>query len=139
MFWVSDRGIEYLLWRSHTTTGEIINEDTGVIDFEEAWEIFETMIVTIYGASGEWPTDLTNVSINIDDISLSLVRVREQNASGRSGIYTPTWGFYGNVKQEIGDDVLYGWNTLSEYLPAKFPVLVINAIDGSIIDMDKGY
>ena len=139
--WVSDRGIEYISWQSHTTTGEIINEDTGVIDFEEACEIFETMIVTTYGTSEVWPEHLTDVRIDIDDIELSLVRIREQNVSGRSGIYTPAWVFYGNVIQELSDydTVWYGWNTVGDYPPTKYPVLVINAIDGNIIDMDKGY
>ena len=139
--WVSDRGIEYIFWRSHTTTGEIINEDTGVIDFEEACKVFKTMIVTTYGASEAWPENLTDVSIDIDDIELSLVRVREQDASGRNGIYFPAWVFYGNVIQEISDydTVWYGWNTVGDYPPTKCPVLVINAIDGSIINIDKGY
>ena len=141
MFWVNDNGILYIGWYSHTVTGEIINDDTGVISFEEAQEIFKTMIVTTYGASEEWPKSLTEVSIDIDSIALSLVRVREQNASGRNGIYTPAWVFYGNVKQEHKDydRVSYGWNTVSEYPFIKYPVLAINAIDGSIIDLEKGY
>jgi hypothetical protein len=139
MFWVNDNGILYIDWASHTTTGEIINEDTGVINFEEAREIFETMIVTTYGASEQWPPDLTNVSIDIDGIALSLVRVREQNASGRNGIYTPAWVFYGNVKQEHENFISYGWGIDTKSPFTKFPVLIINAIDGSIIDPTKGY
>jgi hypothetical protein len=143
IFWVSDNGIESVDWTSHTTAGEIINEDTGVIDFEAARGIFETMIVTKYGANGEWPEGLTGVSIDIDGIELSLVRVREQNAPGRSGIYTPAWVFYGNIKKEyeIADTgfVQYGWETGSEYPFVKYPVLIVNAIDGSIIDPLKGY
>lgn len=139
-FLVSDSGIEFITWYSHTTAGEIINEDTGVINFEEASEIFKTMTLTIYGTSERLGKDLIAVSIDINDIELSLVRVREQNASGRSGIYTPAWVFYGNVKQEFKDGfMLYGWNTTRDYPFAKYPVLVINAIDGSIIDMEKGY
>jgi hypothetical protein len=142
-FWVNDNGILSITWQSHTTTGDIINEDTKVISFEEARKIFETMIVTTYGASGEWETPLTDVSIDIDGIDLSLVRVSEQNASGRNGIYTPAWVFYGNVKKnyKIGDNniVQYGWDIGIQNPFAKYPVLIINAVDGSIIDPVKGY
>lgn len=141
MFWVSDRGIEYINWLAHTATGEIINEDTGVIGFEEACEIFKTMAVTIYGTDESWSEDLSAVSIEVSEIALSLVRVREQNAPGRNGIYTPAWLFYGNIKNEYGayDFVQYGWDLVSEYPFTKYPVLIINAVDGSIIDSSKGY
>lgn len=143
IFLVSDNGIEHINWDCHTTTGEIINEDTGVISFEDAREIFETMIVTTYGASGEWPSEIDKVNVEINGIELSLVRVREQNASGRNGIYTPAWVFYGNVKQELkigGNNIfIYGWDANRDYPFTKYPVLVINAIDGSIIDLSKGY
>ncbi len=142
-FWVSDNGIESVDWAAHTTPGEIINEDTGVIDFEDARDIFEKMIVTTYGASTEWPKGLANVSIDIDEIDLSLVRVREQNAPGRNGIYTPAWVFYGNIKKEyeFNNDkfVQYGWELGNGYPFTKYPVLIVNAIDGSIIDPVKGY
>lgn len=138
---VSDNGIEDITWHFHTTTGEIINEDTGVIDFEEAQDIFETMIVTTYGATEQWGEYLAAVSVDIDDIALSLVRVREQNASGRNGIYTPAWVFYGNIKKEYKDSdwVSYGWNIGNDSPFTKYPVLIVNAIDGSIIDPAKGY
>jgi hypothetical protein len=142
-FRVSDNGIADITWHFHTTTGEIINNDTGVISFEEAREIFETMIVTTYGATEAWTPDLSEVSIDINDIALSLVRVREQNAPGRNGIYTPAWVFYGNIKKEIKYDgyefVQYGWNHGSQNPFMKYPVLIINAVDGSIIDPSKGY
>ena len=142
-FRVNDNGILSIEWLAHSTTGEIISEDTGVIDFEEAQEIFETMIVTTYGVSEQWSPNLSAVSVDIHEIELSLVRVREQNASGRNGIYTPAWVFYGNVKREDKDYpefVKYGWwNVKYEYPLIKYPVLAINAIDGSIIDLEKGY
>lgn len=142
-FWVSDNGIDSVDWAAHTTPGDMINADTGVIDFEEAREIFEKMIVTTYGTSTEWPKELANVSIDIDEIDLSLVRVREQNAPGRNGIYTPAWVFYGNIKKEHDFEgyksVSYGWNLSRQSPFVKYPVLIVNAVDGSIIDPEKGY
>ena len=141
MFWVNNNGILSISWDCHTTTGEIINEDTGVISFENAREIFETMIVTTYGATESWNEHLAAESIDIDDIALSLVRVREQNAPGRNGIYMPAWVFYGNIKREDKDSdwVSYGWDLGSQYPFTKYPVLIINAVDGSVVDPTKGY
>jgi hypothetical protein len=89
-FRVSDNGIADITWHFHTTTGEIINNDTGVISFEE-----------------------------------------------------PAWVFYGNIQKEIKYDgyefVPYGWNHGSQNPFMKYPVLIINAVDGSIIDPSKGY
>ena len=141
MFRVNDSGILSIGWHANTTTGEIINDDTGVISFEEAQEIFETMIVATYGATEAWNEHLAAVSIDIDDIALSLVRVREQNAPGRNGIYMPAWVFYGNIKREDKDSdwVSYGWDLGSQYPFTKYPVLIINAVDGSVVDPTKGY
>lgn len=141
MFRVSDNGIEDICWHAHTTTGEIINDDTGVIDFDEAKEIFETMVVTKYGDSEQWQIGLDKVNVDIDEVALSLVRVREQDEIERNGIYMPAWVFYGNVKREYKDCefVNYGWELGNGYPFTKYPVLVINAIDGSIIDPVRGY
>lgn len=141
MLRVSDNGIEDICWQAHTTTGEIINDDTGVIDFEEAREIFETMVVTKYGDSEQWETFLKKVNVDIDEVALSLVRVREQDETERNGIYMPAWVFYGNVKRGYKecDFENYGWDLGNDYPFSKYPVLVINAIDGSIIEPIRGF
>lgn len=99
------------------------------------------MVVTKYGDNEQWPITLDKVNVDIDEVVLSLVRVREQDETERNGIYMPAWVFYGNVKQEYKDCdfVNYGWELYSDFPFTKYPELVINAIDGSIIDPVRGY
>ena len=58
----------------------------------------------------------------------------------------PAWVFYGNIKRKYEKNeyepqghVSYGWDLGSEYPFTKYPVLIINAVDGSVIDPTKGY
>lgn len=95
------------------------------------------MILISYEGSEELVgRDDTNIHITIDEIALSLVRVREQNADGRNGVYVPTWVFYGS-EQQVNDMGVWYANSVDK--PTKYPVLAINAIDGSVIDLSKGY
>lgn len=134
---IEDDGFGSISWHSVTQPGEIIMADTGVMPFNEVQKIFEKMILISYEGSEELVgRDDTTIHITIDEIALSLVRVREQNADGRNGVYVPTWVFYGS-EQQVND--LGVWYANSVDKPTKYPVLAINAIDGSVIDLSKGY
>lgn len=124
-------------WNAHTHTGEIINEDTGVMTFDEARQVFESMVEVVYGAYEELTLEDSQIRVNVNEVALSLIRVREQNSSGRNGIYTPAWVFSGHTESEVNGFVYYNAGTTDKQ--AEYPVLVINAIDGSIIDLEKGY
>jgi hypothetical protein len=75
---------------------------------------------------------LNNVyDFEINRVTLSLHRIIEQN-SNESGLLVPVWSFYGKLVTDPDDPVFR-----SEILGVSF--LTINAIDGSIIDLYKGY
>ena len=118
-------------WSSHTELGELINEDTGVIPFEKAQMLFENMVEVVYAVDNEDQ----QTQINVDSAELTLVRIREQNGSAKSGIYTPAWVFRGSITQTYGAEGFVQSKGVGESIP----ILVINAIDGSIIDLEKGY
>ena len=145
-FYVDNEGIRALHWYSPTQTGETVSEDATILPFEDIQAIFEAMVLRIYEPQAK--TDPTNgltdikMEVSIHSVELTLVRVREQNTEGRSGIYTPAWVFYGNIRQDHkweGQDMLTFYDGGSAQPLAKNPVLVINAVDGSIIDISKGY
>ena len=46
------------------------------------------------------------------------------------------WVFYGS-EQQVNDIGVWYANSVDK--PTKYPVLAINAIDGSVIDLSKGY
>ena len=129
-FLVTDNGIEEIDWDSPTVTGEVVTENSKLLSWQEINEIFETILFTIYEPQTEFESDDRNIDVNISDIQLSLLRVRENNAQGRSGFYVPAWVFYG---EEYLNDSLFV-NGVDKHI-----VLAINAVDGSVIDLAKGY
>ena len=129
-FLVTDGGIAEMSWDSPTVTGEVVTENARLLAWQEIREIVETILFTIYEPRTEFEDASRRIGVTIDDIQLSLLRVRENNAQGRSGFYVPAWVFYG---KEYMDDFP------SVVGVDKHIVLAINAVDGSVIDLAKGY
>lgn len=129
-FLVTDGGIAEMSWDSPTVTGEVVTENARLLSWPEIREIVETILFTIYEPRTEFEDAGRRIGVTIDDIQLSLLRVRENNAQGRSGFYVPAWVFYG---KEYMDDFP------SVVGVDKHIVLAINAVDGSVIDLAKGY
>lgn len=129
-FLVTDNGIEQINWDSPTATGEVITENSKLLSWQEISEIFETLLFTIYEPQTEFDGYDRKIDVKISDIHLSLLRVRENNAQGRSGFYVPAWLFYG---EEYIDDYP------SVIGVDKHIVLAVNAVDGSVIDLAQGY
>lgn len=129
-FLVTDGGIAEMSWDSPTVTGEVVTENARLLSWQEIREIVETILFTIYEPRTEFEDAGRRIGVTIDDIQLSLLRVRENNAQGRSGLYVPAWVFYG---EEYMDDFP------SVVGVDKHIVLAINAVDGSVIDLAKGY
>lgn len=129
-FLVTDGGIAEMSWDSPTVAGEVVTENARLLSWQEIREIVETILFTIYEPRTEFEDAGRRIGVTIDDIQLSLLRVRENNAQGRSGLYVPAWVFYG---EEYMDDFP------SVVGVDKHIVLAINAVDGSVIDLAKGY
>ena len=74
--------------------------------------------------------DCLSLTCNITEARLELMRVLEQG-SADNGLLIPVWNFYGTRQRSFAsgntDETLHGI------------MLTINAIDGSIIDLDAGY
>ncbi|MBQ3131700.1 MAG: hypothetical protein IJC24_03230 [Clostridia bacterium] len=73
--------------------------------------------------------------ITVEEIRLELRRVREQN-SVTDGLLIPVWSFYGNQWQTMKDGSEPGRTGMEGQRSC---LLTINAVDGSIIDLAKGY
>ena len=73
-----------------------------------------------------------DASIQVTKIQLGLVRVAQQGDVG-AGYLVPAWIFYGVI--DVDDRIYkdgYGYDGYES-------ILTINAIDGSVIDLSKGY
>lgn len=145
-FRVDDGGLANIYWQSPAETGEVLAEDTNLMTFDEIRRVFEAMIIRKYEpkAQPENYSDIKDINIEIDisEVKLGVVRVRTQNSGGREGIYIPAWVFYG---QKTSNVTYEGGSTMNLYNNAVYdvgidkPLMVINAVDGSIIDLSKGY
>lgn len=131
---VDDEGLKSVNWQNPIEVTEVVSDNVKVMSFEEAVNIFRSMCSTVYEpqtTSFDWET---HIDVNVDRVELTLLRIREQNAEGKNGLYVPAWLFYG---QEV--------YTFGEYTEPDFSkpftrvLFAINAVDGSIIDMSKGY
>lgn len=130
---VDDEGVFSMQWYAPLEIMDCVNEDAQLKPFSEVREIFEKMIFIKYE---DYAKDYDSFVFEIDRATLSLQRIAEQN-SIENGLLVPVWNFYGtltrevNGKKEVGG--LNGPGTINS------SVLSINAIDGSIIDISKGY
>lgn len=122
---VSENGIEAIDWSSKSSLPEVTTQDAAVLSLDEALNIFETMLKAKFAPVVEEDEPL---EITVDRIQLAPLRIREMNAQGKSGLYVPAWVFYGRS------------NTDSLTVPG-YPeiIMAINALDGSIINLQKGY
>ena len=143
-FTVDNSGIVSIIWTNPIIIGEVVQEDAIMKPFDEIITIFEnmvkvtyqSMIDTLYAGEG-------SIEINVDDVELCLLRVREQNGDETAGLLIPAWVFYGH---SIGTDQtgyksydLTSYGGASRWPEAPITLLAINAVDGTIIDLSKGY
>lgn len=125
---IDDEGIFALQWDSPYTVDEIQNESATLLPFDRIIKIFERMIVVKNEQSGDAGSFVGEQAIEIKEIRLGLMRVKEKDADG-SGVLVPVWDFFGT--QTLGDRTIGqdGYQSL----------LTINAVDGGIIDRNLGY
>ena len=107
-----------LAWYGTSKVTETISESTPLLPFDEIMRLFEQqMNRQLYGSGAK---------VQITGVKLGLFRIREKN-SMETGLMVPAWIFGGTYYGADGDHREFS------------PLLVINAIDGSIIDWRKGY
>ena len=128
---VDDEGIANVYWQGPLKVTEVLTENTAIKPWSDIQAIFENMIV-IKNAIYQDIDTYTSVTIDITHASLSLQRVMERD-SYTTGLLVPVWNFYGTTTyvQTDGSPLLLqcGYN----------PLISINAIDGSVVDVNKGY
>jgi hypothetical protein len=134
-FLVDSKGINSLTWQYPVQVTKLISSDAAVLTLEQAENIFENMSVIIYDAQTYHNDKPIYIDVLISRVELSLVRVREKNAPGRTGLYIPAWVFYGKAVSNYREPVM------QEMIDKRMTgvILAVNAIDGSIIDLGHGY
>ena len=129
---VDDAGVFALEFRQPYEVTEIMTERAEILSLEEAVASFERMIGYQYAAYETGQRELCDDAyLCIDEIRLGLTRIAEKNAQ-EQGYLVPSWTFFGHYK-------------LSDFWPdgeghhGTEAILIVNALDGSIIDPDRGF
>lgn len=138
---ISDKGIISLDWRSPLEINETIVEDTALLPFEEIAERFERQMKIEHEvqANEEYITDMT---FTVKHVSLELQRVTEQD-SIENGLLVPVWNFYGTSVTTYDYDNQGDGSEAASVSKSGFAqpisLMTINAINGSIINTERGY
>ena len=130
-YYVDETGIRFIRWASPYSVKTVQTADVQMLPFSEIQTIFEKMVQVAYQ-----PNDhIALTELCIDRVALELFRIREHD-SLENGLLLPVWNYYGSCQQILRDG--HGWHTDS-HQGFPIPLLTINAIDGSVIDVAKGY
>jgi hypothetical protein len=134
-FWidVNDSGVYCVQMQQPLAIGDVVTERSNLLSFSEIRKIMEKMLPIVYDTEANDPNSENSdmrYTKRINRVELGLWRVREQNRIDR-GLLIPVWAFYASTTESY-PEIGYSWQT---YLP----ILLVNAIDGSIIDPQKGY
>ena len=124
--YVNDDGIFLLQWMSPITVIETVTDHTELMPFTEINEIIHKLLSVKWGeeAKQEYCKSRT---IEVNRIELSLQRITDQKQFDQ-GLLIPVWNVIGTV------------TTVGEYTAIECgSLLSINAIDGNIINVSKGY
>lgn len=124
---VDDSGIRGISWEYPVEMIEKVVDDSSLLPFSDIQNIFRKMMFVTYKFQAR---DIDALILDVTDIRLESLRIIEQNADERQGLLVPVWNFYGTRSRQYGDE---------EDTTSKMILLSVNAIDGTIIDISKGY
>ena len=137
---ITDDGIQSVQWTSPIEVTHILVENSNLMPFSDVMDIFKKMgpiVFTPNEMNSKLPygdSEVAEYGFTVNEIRLELRRVREQN-SVKDGLLVPVWSFYGNAWYSTKD----GSETETPISDLNTCLLTINAVDGSIIDLSKGY
>jgi hypothetical protein len=122
---VNDEGVLMLVWQEPLKVTEVVSENCPLLPFEEIETIAKQQLNRCL--ANDWQQ---NGSVTISRVELGLVRIAEPNEMERA-LLAPVWCVFGEGNYPgIPQPIRYNSGN---------PLLMINAIDGTIIDARKGY
>ena len=144
-FIVSENGIDAIKWIEPVQVVETVTPDAQLLTLEQVTPIFEKMLITRLEPHLEIYTDPIELDCDVSSVALELVRIKEHNVIGKEGLLVPAWVFYGHLTQRTmyTSGTVYTYDMIgnvgSSVLGPPAVIMAINAIDGSVIDLEMGY
>ncbi|MPN34341.1 hypothetical protein SDC9_181834 [bioreactor metagenome] len=130
---MDDTGIYRFDWVSPYKIGKTLVENAQLLSPDIIKDNFDKMIINNNAFIVD-EMDLRSLTIEISQVFLGLQRIAEQD-SVDSGLLVPIWSFFGTLRYELSDGTIETYDSLVQ----ANPLLVINAIDGTMVDPIKGY
>ena len=115
-----------MAWESPLAETEVLAGETSLLPFEEIMGIFTQQVNRIYSYE-----EATGATLTVTDARLGLFRIREQGNMD-SGLLVPAWFITGEYRSASHPEDV---SLLDEY----WPIAVINAVNGSLIDVNNGF
>lgn len=138
---IRDSGVNYLYWETPCVQTRILNENVELKPFDEIMEGFRNQV---FYESAPFPNADDSVikkTLVIDRVELGMTQVRKKGAA--AWMMIPTWTFFGKTilkyaKAQPGGFPLDENNEYTSEVPG-YSYLILNAIDGSIVNPALGY
>ena len=149
--WVEGDKIVQFRWYIPAEVTKIINDNVALqTDYEEALDLAVNNLFAKYTYIFE-REEAESIDINISSVEFEMVRLKEKDT--KEYIVVPAWKIYGTVREKLTEEYKKRINSTEnpetgemlkadDYAPIhrNYPnIVTVNALDGSIIDMDKGY
>ena len=123
---IDDAGIVYFTWESPTTV-KTVNESVALLSFDRIMEF----LAQHCRSSLSWIDEsIKSISVEITQIRLCMAKI---STGADEYLYVPAWDFIGISQSNMAD------GTTATENGAEQSYFTINAIDGSIIDLTRGY
>ena len=139
--WVEDNKVVKFNWIAPAIVTEIINDNVELqIGYEQALDLAVNYIfISNAGSLGDIAESIIG---EITNIEFEMVRIREKNSEDY--LIVPAWKIYGELKMKLTDEHKNKHNITEDFYSFTTSwygknFVTINALDGSIIDMGKGY
>jgi len=126
---VDESGVCQLEWASPHRTGETLVEDCKLLPFPDIADVCSNMLPLLFHEDWGHIENMTSATVEIDRVEFGMLRVVENQSVG-GGLMIPVWAFYG--KRGFIAENQEMQNRVSQRL------LIVNAVDGSVVDPDKG-
>ena len=134
---INDNGIFTFNWNSPINVTELVADHTNLLPFEKIADKFEQQMQIEYEAKAK-DAQYKEMTWTVEHVKLELQRIAQQDAFDE-GLLVPVWNFYGKCAAIVENGEDWGSSMLSGDGVYNAPMMTVNAIDGSVIDVMRGY
>ena len=134
---IRDSGVNYMYWEMPSVQTRVLNENIVLKPFDEITERFKDQILYESATSLGADDSVIKKTLVIDRVELGMMQVRKKDAASTL-MMVPTWTFFGKTILKYAEPQPGGYpldenNEYTSEVPG-YSYLIINAIDGSIIN-----